>query len=93
MPRVITATEGHVARVLATCVANEHVAADVGTIDGARRACEGASIAYHCAQPDYTKWLQLFPPMTHAILDGAAAAAQSWCSRTTSTHTDLLTDR
>jgi nucleoside-diphosphate-sugar epimerase len=50
------------------------VAADVGTIDGARRACEGASVAYHCAQPDYTKWLQLFPPMTHAILDGAAAA-------------------
>jgi nucleoside-diphosphate-sugar epimerase len=34
----------------------------------------GASVAYHCAQPDYTKWLQLFPPMTHAILDGAAAA-------------------
>jgi nucleoside-diphosphate-sugar epimerase len=25
----------------------EHVAADVGTIDGARRACEGASVAYH----------------------------------------------
>jgi hypothetical protein len=46
----------------------EQVVADVGTIDGARRACEGASVAYHCAQPDYTKWLQLFTPMTHAIL-------------------------
>ena len=52
----------------------EQVAADVGTIDGARRACEGASVAYHCAQPAYTKWPQLFPSMTHAILDGAAAA-------------------
>jgi nucleoside-diphosphate-sugar epimerase len=52
----------------------EQVAADVGTIDGARRACEGASVVFHCAQPDYTNWPQLFPPMTHAILDGAAAA-------------------
>jgi nucleoside-diphosphate-sugar epimerase len=52
----------------------EQVAADVGTIDGARRACEGASVAYYCAQPDYSKWPQLFPPITHAILDGAAAA-------------------
>jgi nucleoside-diphosphate-sugar epimerase len=52
----------------------EQMAADVGTIDGARRACEGAGVAYHCAQPDYTKWAQLLPPMTNAILDGAAAA-------------------
>jgi nucleoside-diphosphate-sugar epimerase len=52
----------------------EQVAADVGTIDGARRACEGASVAYYCAQPDYSKWPQLFPPITQAILDGAAAA-------------------
>jgi nucleoside-diphosphate-sugar epimerase len=52
----------------------EDLAADVGTIDGARRACEGASVVYYCAQPDYSRWPQLFPPMTHAILDGAAAA-------------------
>jgi nucleoside-diphosphate-sugar epimerase len=52
----------------------EQMAADVGTADGARLACEGAAVVYHCAQPPYTKWAELFPPMTQAILDGAAAA-------------------
>ena len=42
--------------------------------DGARRACDGAAVVYHCAQPDYTKWAELFPPLTEAVLDGAAAA-------------------
>jgi nucleoside-diphosphate-sugar epimerase len=53
----------------------EQLAADIGTADGARRACEGAAVVYHCAQPPYTKWPELFPPMTRAVLDGAAAAA------------------
>ena len=52
----------------------EQVAADVGTAEGARRACEDAAVVYHCAQPGYTKWPELFPPMTRAIIDGAAAA-------------------
>lgn len=52
----------------------EQVAADVGDVEGARRACEGAAVVYHCAQPPYTKWPELFPPMTQAVLDGAAAA-------------------
>jgi nucleoside-diphosphate-sugar epimerase len=52
----------------------EQLAADVGTADGARRACEGAAVVYHCAQPTYTKWPELFPPMTQAVIDGAAAA-------------------
>jgi nucleoside-diphosphate-sugar epimerase len=52
----------------------EQVAADVGAAEGARRACEGAAVVYHCAQPDYRKWPELFPPMTQAVLDGAAAA-------------------
>jgi len=51
-----------------------HLAADVGTAEGARRACEGAAVVYHGAQPHYAKWPELFPPMTRAILDGAAAA-------------------
>jgi nucleoside-diphosphate-sugar epimerase len=51
----------------------EQVAADVGTPEGARRACEGAAVVYHCAQPPYTKWVELFRPMTDAILAGAAA--------------------
>ena len=52
----------------------EHVAADVGKTEGAQRACEGAAVVYHCAQPDYRKWPELFPPMTQAVLDGAAEA-------------------
>jgi nucleoside-diphosphate-sugar epimerase len=52
----------------------EQVAADVATPDGARRACAGAAVVYHCAQPGYTKWVELFPPLTRAVLDGAAEA-------------------
>jgi nucleoside-diphosphate-sugar epimerase len=52
----------------------EQMAADVGTADGARQACEGAAVVYHCAQPPYTKWAELFPPLTRAVLEGAAAA-------------------
>jgi len=51
----------------------EQVAADVGTPEGARQACESAAVVYHCAQPPYTKWAELFGPMTDAILAGAAA--------------------
>jgi nucleoside-diphosphate-sugar epimerase len=51
------------------------MAADIGTPEGARQACEGAAVVYHCAQPPYTKWPELFPPMTAAVLDGAAEAS------------------
>ena len=52
----------------------QQMAADIGTPGGARQACEGAAVVYHCAQPPYTRWPELFPPMTGAVLDGAAAA-------------------
>jgi uncharacterized protein YbjT (DUF2867 family) len=29
----------------------EQLAADVGTAEGARRACEGAAVVYHCGSP------------------------------------------
>ena len=38
----------------------ELVAVDVASADGARRACDGAAVVYHCAQPDHTKWAELF---------------------------------
>ena len=65
----------------------EQVAADVSTADGARRACKGAAVVYHCAQPDYRQWPELFPPLTQAVLDGAADADAKLVSRTTSTCT------
>ena len=52
----------------------EHVPADVGTIEGARRACHGAAVVYHCVQPDYTKWAELFPPLTQAVIEGATVS-------------------
>jgi nucleoside-diphosphate-sugar epimerase len=52
----------------------EQVAADIAEPDGARRACAGAAVVYHCAQPPYTKWVDLFPPLTRTVLDGAADA-------------------
>jgi nucleoside-diphosphate-sugar epimerase len=52
----------------------EQVAADVATPDGARRACAGAAVVYHCAQPPYRQWVELFPPLTRAVLDGTADA-------------------
>jgi nucleoside-diphosphate-sugar epimerase len=52
----------------------ERVAADIAMPDEARRACSGAAVVYHCAQPPYTEWVELFPPLTRAVLDGAADA-------------------
>ena len=52
----------------------DQVAADVATPEGARRACAGAAVVYHCARPNYTKWVELFPPLTRAVLDGTAEA-------------------
>ena len=52
----------------------ERAKGDVADPEGARRACAGASVVYHCAQPEYTKWREEFPPMADAVIDGAAAA-------------------
>jgi nucleoside-diphosphate-sugar epimerase len=52
----------------------ERVAADVTKAAELRRALEGASVVYHCAQPDYTRWAQDFPPMNRAILEATAEA-------------------
>src|SRR5918999_569367 len=40
----------------------------------AKRACDGASVVYHCANPPYARWPQLHPPLMEAIIEGAAAA-------------------
>jgi nucleoside-diphosphate-sugar epimerase len=53
----------------------EQIQADVSTSDGARAACAGAAVVYHCVQPPYTRWPQEFPPLTHAIVDAATHVA------------------
>jgi len=52
----------------------ERMAADVATAEGAKAACAGAAVVYHCAQPPYTRWPQEFPPLTDAVAAGAATA-------------------
>jgi nucleoside-diphosphate-sugar epimerase len=52
----------------------ERLAADLATAEGAKAAAAGAAVVYHCAQPPYTNWPAAFPPLTEAIVDGAAAA-------------------
>jgi nucleoside-diphosphate-sugar epimerase len=53
----------------------EQLQADVSTSDGARAACAGAAVVYHCVQPPYTRWPQEFPPLTRAIIDAATHTA------------------
>jgi nucleoside-diphosphate-sugar epimerase len=52
----------------------EQIRADVSTSDGARAACAGAAVVYHCVQPPYTRWPQEFPSLTRAIVDAATHA-------------------
>ncbi len=38
------------------------------------KACADASVVYFCANPPYTKWPELFPPLQAGVLAGAASA-------------------
>lgn len=38
-----------------------------------REICKGASVVYQCAQPAYYEWVEKFPALQAAILEGAAA--------------------
>ena len=52
----------------------EVVAADVVEAAEVERACDGAAVVYHCANPPYAKWPELHPPLMESIIEGAAAA-------------------
>ncbi len=52
----------------------EVFAADASDPLQAAKACEGAAVVYHCANVDYAKWVELFPPLTRGILAGAKSA-------------------
>jgi nucleoside-diphosphate-sugar epimerase len=47
---------------------------DITSADGAKAACDGAHVVYHCAAPAYTRWVQEFPRMTDAVREGTAAS-------------------
>jgi nucleoside-diphosphate-sugar epimerase len=38
-----------------------------------REACKDATVVYNCANPPYTRWPELFPPLQAGIVEGAAS--------------------
>ena len=48
----------------------EVVAGDATNPANVRTVCQGATVVYHCAQPDYTRWPKDFPPITQGIIEG-----------------------
>lgn len=52
----------------------EVIAANVAEASEAKRACDGATVVYHCANPPYARWPELHPPLMKAIIEGAASA-------------------
>jgi len=51
----------------------EVVSANVAEAADAKRACDGAAVVYHCANPPYAKWPDLHPPLMESIIEAAAA--------------------
>ena len=52
----------------------EGFAANVAEDTEVKRACDGAAVVYHCANPPYAKWPELHPPLMESIIEGAAAS-------------------
>jgi hypothetical protein len=52
----------------------EVFAADVAEAPEAKRACLGAAVVYHCANPPYARWPELHPPLMDAVIERAASA-------------------
>ena len=52
----------------------EVVAANVAESGDAKRACDGATVIYHCANPPYARWPELHPPLMRAVIEGASSA-------------------
>ncbi len=49
------------------------VQGDVNDPVSARQVCQGATVVYFCAQPEYTEWPAKFPPMQAGVIEGAAS--------------------
>ena len=52
----------------------ESFKADVSVKDHAIAACKGASVVYHCAGAEYTKWGRQLPVLMKGIMEGAVSA-------------------
>jgi nucleoside-diphosphate-sugar epimerase len=52
----------------------EQWAADAADPAQTRKACQGATVVYHCVQPPYQRWAAEFPTLTQSIAEAAADA-------------------
>ena len=52
----------------------EVVKGDASDPASTRAISKGATVVYNCTNPPYTQWLELFPPMQAAVIEGAASA-------------------
>jgi len=52
----------------------EFVGANLADASEAKRACDGADVVYHCANPPYAKWPELHPRLMDAVIEGASSA-------------------
>lgn len=48
--------------------------ANVSNFEEAANAFKGATVVYHCAKPDYTKWPEQFPNLNKGIIYGTSQA-------------------
>jgi nucleoside-diphosphate-sugar epimerase len=53
---------------------SEALEADVSGVEGARAACAGAAVIFHCVQPPYTRWPEEFPALERSITAAAQEA-------------------
>ena len=51
----------------------EVLAGDAASLEFTRFACREAEVVYQCAQPAYHQWVEKFPALQAAVLEGAAA--------------------
>jgi nucleoside-diphosphate-sugar epimerase len=52
----------------------EQLTADAADPAQTRKACQGATVVYHCVQPPYQRWAAEFPTLTQGIAEAAAGA-------------------
>jgi nucleoside-diphosphate-sugar epimerase len=52
----------------------EQLAADAADPAQTGKACEGATVVYHCVQPPYQRWAAEFPALTQSIAEAATGA-------------------
>jgi nucleoside-diphosphate-sugar epimerase len=49
-------------------------AGDASQAEQVHSLTRGASVAYQCANPPYTRWPELFPPLQDGVIEGVAAS-------------------